>query len=415
MGIADMPAGARRSLPLGAEPARSSVLGSYRSATFEFAPARFLDYARNDGVRERSAWLAGGRGSPLPILPKVSTGIADMPAGAPCHRRLARRGSLPAPTCPQGLPAGADLFHAVVLFVHFVVVAVEGSEGVEAAGEGAFGNGQAFVLFTHGGEVLQADDIDVIVEGFTDVAVEEFGEIIFVIAERLRNGIERDFFGVVGVDVRENIDDEFDAFLFDEFEGGVVRNEKAENHVDVAFFHERRELVAAGVKFGENAAELAVEFLVGKVRGKRVRLEKLFHVVGVIHRNDEEIFAVAYDRLERVHGVVMHENYIVRAGNEGFVLDLATHFAVEDIQNFYTAVEVRLRNAVHAVRSGKARVAVVEIFVCNPTIAATFAALYERVFERLRLGVRRSKSHFVEHCFGYGRRFFHKNLQNANK
>ena len=103
MGIADMPAGARRSLPLGAEPARSSVLGSYRSATFVFAPARFLDYARNDGVRERSAWLAGGRGTPLPILPKVSTGIADMPAGAPCHRRLARRGSLPAPTCSMRL------------------------------------------------------------------------------------------------------------------------------------------------------------------------------------------------------------------------------------------------------------------------------------------------------------------------
>ena len=172
-GIADMPAGARRSLPLGAEPARSSVLGSYRSATFEFAPARFLDYARNDGVRERSAWLAGGRGRPpLPILPKVSTGIADMPAGAPCHRRHARRGSLPSPTCPQGLPAGADLFPAVVLFVHFVVVAVEGSERVEAAGEGAFGNGRAFVLFAHSGEVLQADDIDVIVESFAHVAVE---------------------------------------------------------------------------------------------------------------------------------------------------------------------------------------------------------------------------------------------------
>ncbi len=109
MGIADMPTAARRSLPLGAEPARASVLGSYRSLAFEFAPARFLDYARNDGERERSAWLAGGRGTPLPILPKVSTGIADMPAGAPCHRRHARRGSLPSPTCPQGLPAGADL------------------------------------------------------------------------------------------------------------------------------------------------------------------------------------------------------------------------------------------------------------------------------------------------------------------
>ena len=30
--------------------------------------------------------------------------LADLPAGAPCHRRLARRGSLPSPTCPRGAP-----------------------------------------------------------------------------------------------------------------------------------------------------------------------------------------------------------------------------------------------------------------------------------------------------------------------
>ena len=37
--------------------------------------------------------IAGGRGTPLPVLPKVNTGIADLPAGVPCHRRFAYGGS----------------------------------------------------------------------------------------------------------------------------------------------------------------------------------------------------------------------------------------------------------------------------------------------------------------------------------
>ena len=52
-----------------------------------FAPARSLDFARDDGAMYRYAWFAGGRGRPpLPILQKVSTGIADLPTGA--HRRM---------------------------------------------------------------------------------------------------------------------------------------------------------------------------------------------------------------------------------------------------------------------------------------------------------------------------------------
>ena len=104
------------------------VFDSFRSCC-----GGFLDCARNDIV---FAWLAAGRGRPaLPwryyarqgfvvykqttcgrtrnapttAITKVSSGIADLPAGAPCHRRLARRGSLPSPTCPRGLPAIADL------------------------------------------------------------------------------------------------------------------------------------------------------------------------------------------------------------------------------------------------------------------------------------------------------------------
>ena len=91
----------------------------YRSEAIVFAPARSLDYARDDEARGafRLVWrrdegvrpyqfyrrerLKNGR-SPLPrstegkdlktgvrpyhALPKVSTGIADLPAGAPCRR-----------------------------------------------------------------------------------------------------------------------------------------------------------------------------------------------------------------------------------------------------------------------------------------------------------------------------------------
>ena len=59
-----------------------------------FYRREFLDfgfaYARNDSVY---AWLAGGRGRPpLPVLPKVSTGIADLPTAA---RRRADEGVRP--------------------------------------------------------------------------------------------------------------------------------------------------------------------------------------------------------------------------------------------------------------------------------------------------------------------------------
>ena len=48
-----------------------------------FAPARSLDYARDDEAKEHSERSAGGRGRPpLPVLPKVSTGIADLPTAA---------------------------------------------------------------------------------------------------------------------------------------------------------------------------------------------------------------------------------------------------------------------------------------------------------------------------------------------
>ena len=49
-------------------------------------------------VLARGVIPAGGRGTPLPILPKVSTGIADLPAGT----------SLPSSTC-QRLTVIADL------------------------------------------------------------------------------------------------------------------------------------------------------------------------------------------------------------------------------------------------------------------------------------------------------------------
>ena len=40
--------------------------GLYRSAAFVFAPARSLDYARDDETKYRFARLAAGRGTPLP-------------------------------------------------------------------------------------------------------------------------------------------------------------------------------------------------------------------------------------------------------------------------------------------------------------------------------------------------------------
>ena len=84
-GIADLPAGARRRR--GEErPYRGGKRHFKRILIRDgspFAPARFLGYARNDEAKCRDAWFAGGRGRPpLPALPKVNTGIADLPSAA---------------------------------------------------------------------------------------------------------------------------------------------------------------------------------------------------------------------------------------------------------------------------------------------------------------------------------------------
>ena len=132
--------------PLGAEPARASF-GVIVYDCFRFFRRGFLDFgfasARNDISFAR---FAGGRGRPpLPVLPKVSTGIADMPTAAryslprdpyDCalraplrmtgqgsvtlcfmvlfckyrHRRLARRGSLSAGRGRPALPKRKTTF-----------------------------------------------------------------------------------------------------------------------------------------------------------------------------------------------------------------------------------------------------------------------------------------------------------------
>ena len=82
-GIADLPAGARRRRGEGAPPYRGGKRHFKRILIRDgspFAPARFLDYARNDEAKCRDAWFAGGRGRPP--LQIVSTGIADLPTAA---------------------------------------------------------------------------------------------------------------------------------------------------------------------------------------------------------------------------------------------------------------------------------------------------------------------------------------------
>ena len=75
----------------------------YRSEAIVFAPARSLDYARDDEARGAFRLVCGRTRASAPTsstegkdlktgvrpyhaLPKVSKGIADLPAGAPCRR-----------------------------------------------------------------------------------------------------------------------------------------------------------------------------------------------------------------------------------------------------------------------------------------------------------------------------------------
>ena len=70
----------------GGEPPRASGLTRVRKRRFVSTrlPRRYAP--RNDKAIYRSAWIGGGTRTPRPFYRRVSTGIADLPAGAPCRR-----------------------------------------------------------------------------------------------------------------------------------------------------------------------------------------------------------------------------------------------------------------------------------------------------------------------------------------
>ena len=57
----------------------------YRSAKIVFAPARFLDYARNDGAKYRNVRLSGGTRAPRPT--EAKNDISNKYLSAAARRR----------------------------------------------------------------------------------------------------------------------------------------------------------------------------------------------------------------------------------------------------------------------------------------------------------------------------------------
>ena len=96
-GVAGLPAGApcHRRLAYGGSPFAPALI----SASLEMTRLSTIPL----GLR------ADGGVRPYHALSKVSTGVAGLPAGVPCHRRLARRGSLPSPTCLRRLAVRSRL------------------------------------------------------------------------------------------------------------------------------------------------------------------------------------------------------------------------------------------------------------------------------------------------------------------
>lgn len=246
--------------------------------------------------------------------------------------------------------AGGGSFRVLFFMENFfgraVVVfgksAVECRHGVESVGKDKLRKVGIFRLFCLAYEVLYADCVDVRVERFADVQVEQAGKIVFVISEVSRDLFERDRLAVVFVDVVERRDDRADIGRSLIGYAGVMRKQASHDDVDISLFDEfgRVGVICKRLKVRQ---QTAVERFVAEERGERFRTENIREIVGISLPDDQDMVGVSGRRHEFVDRAFAHKNHVVLPADAFLAVHFAADAAVKDVQNFNTAVEVRGR------------------------------------------------------------------------
>ena len=143
---------------------------------------------------------------------------------------------------------------------------------------------------------------------------------------------------------------------------GVVTEKAPDDDVDVALFDEFGRIGKVGKRL-EVGEQTAVKGSVAEIVGQRFRLKDAAEVVGIPLPDDEDIVRIARRGGQGVHGAFSDEDDIVLFADGAFAVHFTADAAAEDIQDFDTAVKMRKRVRVPAVKKVHRVCAVVPCFV----------------------------------------------------
>ena len=101
-----------------------------------------------------------------------------------------------------------------------------------------FGKIGVFHLFRFAHQIAYAYRVDIAVERFADISVEQAGKVVFIVSEHGGKALQRERFAVVVVDVIERRDDRADVGRGRDGLPLVVIEQTADNDVDISLFDE---------------------------------------------------------------------------------------------------------------------------------------------------------------------------------
>lgn len=130
---------------------------------------------------------------------------------------------------------------------------------------------------------------------------------------------------------------------------GIVGEKTSHDDVDVSLFDEFGGVGKVGKRL-EVGEQTAVKGPVVEIVGQRFRLEDAPEVVGVPLPDHKDVVRIAGRGRQGVYGALSDKDDVVFFTDGAFAVYLAAGFAAEDIQDFDTAVKMRKRVRVPAVK-----------------------------------------------------------------
>ena len=209
------------------------------------------------------------------------------------------------------------------LIVIFGEVTVEGRHGIESVGENECGECGSFFPLRFGNDLAHAYHIDIAVERFSDVGIEQAGKIVFVVAEFGRNGIERNRFGIMFVDIIECLNDNADIGRRGDGYGGIMRDEVPEDDIDQAFFGQFRggRIFFERVESREVGNKRRIKIPIGKMAGQSFVLQKVGKIFGKARADDQNVVNEMRIGFQFMDAAFVYERDLIFRGDERHAVD----------------------------------------------------------------------------------------------